>query len=260
MTRDDDPRRIDDLDPKGRFTARAADYAAHRPSYPAAAIDAILAGLGDPRALTVADLGAGTGIMARLLADRGARVVAVEPNRAMRDHAAPHPSIAWVDATAEATTLASRSVDLVVVAQAFHWFHLARAVAEIRRILVPRGRLAIVYNERATGHPVADGYERLVQAASVLPVGRLRIGPKFPDLLAGAGLLGVREATFPSGQRLDVDGFVGRARSASYVPKDGAAWAALEAALRTLHAAHADVAGRVLLAQTTRVTLADEPP
>ena len=59
------------LDTVGRFGDRAADYVKYRPGYPSAAIDSILDGLGSPARLTVADIGAGTGISARLIADRG---------------------------------------------------------------------------------------------------------------------------------------------------------------------------------------------
>ena len=65
-----------------RFSTRAQSYAAFRPSYPPGAIDAALEGLGDPHGLTIADVGAGTGISARLFAERGAAVIAIEPNAA----------------------------------------------------------------------------------------------------------------------------------------------------------------------------------
>ncbi|MBE9141178.1 hypothetical protein IQ254_28925 [Nodosilinea sp. LEGE 07088] len=64
------------LNPLGRFSDRAADYARYRPSYPEGAIAAMLADRGDPRSLVVADIGAGTGISSRLLADWGPRVTA----------------------------------------------------------------------------------------------------------------------------------------------------------------------------------------
>src|SRR5262245_49009958 len=95
-----------DLDPTGRFTQRADDYAVYRPTYPAAAIDAILDGLGAPARLVAADVGAGTGIASRLLAERGVRVLAVEPNAAMRAVAAAHPRVEAHVGTAEATGLA----------------------------------------------------------------------------------------------------------------------------------------------------------
>ena len=94
------------MNPTGRFTDRASDYAAARPSYPAEALDAIFAEMGDAAALTVADLGAGTGISSRLLADCGARVLAVEPNAAMREAAQAHAGVTWLAATAEATEAA----------------------------------------------------------------------------------------------------------------------------------------------------------
>ncbi|MFY9718601.1 MAG: hypothetical protein WAK16_03055, partial [Candidatus Cybelea sp.] len=70
------PDTSDPMSPLARFGARAQSYAAFRPSYPPEAIDAALEGLGDPSALVVADLGAGTGISSRLFADRGACVIA----------------------------------------------------------------------------------------------------------------------------------------------------------------------------------------
>ena len=79
----DDPL-LSDLSPTTRFSGRAADYVRHRPGYPAAAIAAVLRGLGDPVRLVAADVGAGTGISSRLLAERGVRVLAIEPNAEMR--------------------------------------------------------------------------------------------------------------------------------------------------------------------------------
>src|SRR4051794_40656454 len=111
-----------------RFNDRAADYVKFRPGYPAAALDAIVDGLAP--ASRAADVGAGTGISARLLGDRGLRVMAVEPGEAMRRAAAPHPRVAWLAARAQAIALTTASVDLVLCAQAFHWFHSAEAIAE----------------------------------------------------------------------------------------------------------------------------------
>src|SRR2546427_12019482 len=84
-----------DLNPTGRFSDRAEDYRRYRPDYPAAALNAILEGLGDPAELEAADVGAGTGIASRQLAAHGVRVLAVEPNAEMRAAAIPHPGIEW---------------------------------------------------------------------------------------------------------------------------------------------------------------------
>src|SRR5580700_5131592 len=78
------------MDSTTRFGSRASAYAAFRPSYPPEAIDAVLEGLGDPRAVTIADVGAGTGISSRLFAERGAALIAIEPNARMRATARGH--------------------------------------------------------------------------------------------------------------------------------------------------------------------------
>ena len=145
-----------------RFTSRADAYAASRPWYPTAAIDAILAGF-DPATLVVADLGAGTGISSRAIAGRGPRVLAIEPNAAMRGTAQPDPRIVWIDATAETTTLAEHSVDLAVAFQAWHWFDQAAVTAEVRRIARPGGRLAVAYNERSERDPFTAAYGAVVR-------------------------------------------------------------------------------------------------
>ena len=110
-----------------RFADRATDYVAGRPSYPAAALDALFDGLGDPGDVLAADLGAGTGISSRLLAEYGAQVLAVEPNAAMREAAEPHPRVEWIAGTAEWTGLGEASIDLVTAFQAFHWFDRSKA-------------------------------------------------------------------------------------------------------------------------------------
>ena len=115
-----------------RFNDRAADYIRYRPTYPAEAVEAILDGLGEAGRIVAADVGAGTGISARLFGDRGVRVIAIEPGEAMRRAATPHPNVVWVAGRAEATGLASRTADLVLCAQSFHWFRTAGALTELR--------------------------------------------------------------------------------------------------------------------------------
>jgi SAM-dependent methyltransferase len=236
------------LRPTARFSDRAADYARHRPSYAPEAIDAVLAGLGDPRRLSAADVGAGTGISAALLADRGASVVAVEPNRAMREAAPPHPRVRWVEGTAEATGLPDASVDLVLCAQAFHWFRPREALVEFARVLRPGGRVALLWNERDESDAATAEYGRAVEAARLEGVAPIAPPPAVP------GLSPAREATVAGhAQALDLDGLLGRARSASYVPKEGPAHDEVVRRLRSLHARHAGPDGRVRLAYRTRL-------
>jgi SAM-dependent methyltransferase len=244
--------RCHDRDTVGRFSDRAADYSRYRPTYPVEAVHAIFDGLGPPERLVAADVGAGTGISARLLGDQGVRVVAVEPGEAMRRAAVSHPNVAWVAGRAEATGLSSEAVDLVLCAQSFHWFRTADALSEFARILKPRRRLAISWNRRSASDPLTVGYRR-----AILDVGGETTAESMsfdPDVMTQGQLFSPPERTsFPNFQRLDLDGLIGRARSASYVPKSGAASERLLGLLRALHERYADASGFVTLVYETEV-------
>ena len=98
-----------------------------------------------------ADVGAGTGICSRQLAERGLRVIAVEPNDAMREQgerANGAPDITWRKGSAETTGLAAASVDMVVMASSFHWPDFDHAVREFHRILRPGGLFMALWNTR----------------------------------------------------------------------------------------------------------------
>lgn len=99
---------------------------------------------------SVADVGAGTGILTRHLIGKAGQVYAVEPNAQMRRQAetslGAHPSCTIVDGRAEATTLPDHSIDLITVAQAIHWFEPRATRTEFWRILQPGGWLALLRN------------------------------------------------------------------------------------------------------------------
>ena len=131
------------------FGAGAAAYESARPGYPDPAIALLAAEVGIGAGTEVCDLAAGTGKLTRRLLELGARVTAVEPVDAMRAQAeVAAPDATHLDGTAEAIPLEDASVDVVTVAQAFHWFDAPAALAEIARVLRPDGRLAILWNER----------------------------------------------------------------------------------------------------------------
>ncbi|HET7842703.1 MAG TPA: class I SAM-dependent methyltransferase [Xanthomonadales bacterium] len=243
-----------DPDPTRRFSDRADDYARFRPSYPVAAIDAILAGLAPPAALTIADVAAGTGIATRLLAERGARVLAVEPNAAMRAAAAPHPRVTWHAGTAEATGLPANAHDVVTVAQAFHWFDAPAALRELQRILRPGGRLAIVWNKRSRDDAFTLGYRHALEAIDGdAPAERSTFDP---DTVTSTGrFTAPRLQVFPNTQALALDELIGRALSTSTVPKSGPRTDELLRLLRELHARHRDAAGRATMVYRTEVYL-----
>jgi SAM-dependent methyltransferase len=240
------------MNPTGRFSDRAQDYRRYRPDYPAAALEAILEGLGDPAAWLAADVGAGTGISARQLAARGVRVHAVEPNAEMRAAAEAHERVTWHAGTAEATGLETASVDLVLCAQAFHWFRLPDALAEFHRILKPGARLAVMWNARDRSDALTRGYTEAIEAVDGDdPLERMRFEPA---AVAGSGFFAIpAESFFPHAQLLDRKGLLGRASSASYVPRDGERFARLEASLDALWEREHDANGNVTLRYVTKL-------
>lgn len=234
-----------------RFSSRARAYAAFRPSYPAAAIDAALADLGDPRLLTIADVGAGSGISARLFADRGARVIAIEPNPQMRMAAEPHPRVEWCEGTAERTGLQDESVDAVVACQAFHWFATVAVMREFRRIA--RRRAVLLQYERDERDPFTRAYGDVVRSYATDDTEALRQRglARFAEFRSAR----VKRAAFPSRQRLDREALVGRAASSSYLPAAGAPAASLRRDLLELFERY-ERGGYVRLMMLTNVLVA----
>ena len=205
-----------------RFSDRVADYVKYRPGYPDAAIDAIIATV-HPK--TIADLGSGTGISARPFAKRGVEVIGVEPNAEMR---AAADGFRTVDGTAEKTGLPDESVDLVLAAQAFHWFDAEAARSEIRRITKPPHWVVLMWNERLTDTAFLRDYEAalLEHGVDYDKVDHRKISSGHRDNVGREPLVAFFRGPFDTielqnAQRFDHDGFVGRALSSSYVPQKG---------------------------------------
>ena len=255
------PRRED---PSTYFSPLTGLYASHRPTYPEAAFRAALNGLGD--APVVVDIGCGTGIASRALAGLGMRVIALDPNEAMLEAARSHPDammreIDYRLASAEKTGLPGDSADLILCAQAFHWFDAPVALAEFHRVLRRRGRLALLWNVRLPDHdPLTRGYEEVVRRAQADAKQRGRVaGHRYafdPESTTRFRVTG--RLAFRNPQRLDREGFIGRARSASYFPPDGPLRDELTAELHRLFDEH-ESDGEVALAQEARLTLTSPP-
>ena len=137
----------------GDFTGLAGDYARFRAGYAPQVAAAIVNYVGrDPAAIDAVDVGAGTGIWTRMLADRGLHsVVAVEPNDDMRERgieSSRGTNLLWRKGSAEATGLPNGSADLVTMASSLHWADFDQACMEFHRILRPGGAFAALWNPR----------------------------------------------------------------------------------------------------------------
>ncbi|WP_052055767.1 class I SAM-dependent methyltransferase [Myxosarcina sp. GI1] len=242
------------MNPQGRFSNRAEDYAKYRPSYPTEAIEFILEGWQDSAKLTAVDIGAGTGISSRLLADKKVKVIAIEPNGAMRQAATPHPLVKYRDGNAENTNLPNSSVDLVTCFQSFHWFEIEPTLREFQRILKPEGKIALVWNDRDI-----DGKDEFTrQHGQIIDKvgGKSSVAHrmnKYHEQYISSLLPNVRYRSFPYRQPLDKTSLIGLAMSSSYIPKAGVSHQQLVNDLNELHSQHCDRQSLVYLYYKTSV-------
>ena len=206
-----------ETEPTRRFTRRVADYVRYRPGYPAEIITLLQRECGLSADSVVADIGSGTGLLSRVFLDAGCRVFAVEPNAEMRAAAdqalSANPRYRSVDARAEATTLADRSVDVVTAGQAFHWFSPHPTRVEFRRILKPQGRVVLIWNERTHDAGFMQDYDALVRRYATE---REPITPGQLDDFFGAGRWQIRRLR--NQQIFDLTSLQGRLNSSSYAP------------------------------------------
>ncbi len=125
-----------------RYAERAVEYAAHRPTYPAALVD-FLADAAPRRGLAW-DAGCGSGQLSVPLAVRFARVIATDASAAQLAQAMPRSTVEYRCAPAEASGLPDAAVDVATAAQAAHWFDLPAYYTEVRRVARPGAIVALV--------------------------------------------------------------------------------------------------------------------
>jgi SAM-dependent methyltransferase len=202
------------------YEGRAELYAAHRWDYARDAVQFVLAATDLGADSCVADLGSGTGMLARHLVPHAGAVCGIEPDPDMRrvaeDALGCTSSFRSIAASAEDTGLPDGSIDLVTVGQALHWFGPDRARAEVLRILKPQGWLAVFWNR---GH-LAD----LSRAVEQLPgwrvpgCGRQRVEDLLP---AYFGPNGYTRRHYRMRRCEDWQGFLGGLLSAAGAPREG---------------------------------------
>jgi len=217
------------------FTGKATVYDKARPGYAPAALDFIV-GLvappvppcstptnlrfaGDPGQAkgalkaTVADIGAGTGKLTKLLLERFEYVIAVEPNADMRSKLPVLPNLRVMDGSAEATGLPDHSVDAVTCAQAFHWFDGEKFKHECLRILKPGGRVFVVYNN-PVGH---ERHDELAWCSPVTGSGWYEREERLRDFFGGA----LTRTVFPNPVCYDEESWPAYMLSHSCSPRPG---------------------------------------
>ena len=141
----------------------ADTYVRGRPDYPAGVTAWLSETLGLGPGQTVLEVGAGTGKFTTRLLQTGARVIVVEPVQAMLDKlAGNYPEVETHQGTAQAIPLGDASVDVVVCAQAFHWFATSAALTEMYRVLKPGGQLGLIWNLRDASVPWVAQLDALV--------------------------------------------------------------------------------------------------
>jgi SAM-dependent methyltransferase len=229
--------------PTQRFSNRVENYVRYRPGYPREMIELLRAECGLTLNSVVADIGSGTGKVTELLLPHAKCVVAIEPNVEMREAGEQllqtHSNFLSLAATAEATTLAGHSVDLIVAGQAFHWFDRERARTEFGRILKPGARIALIWNALQTSStPFLVAYEALLRefAPEYEHVNHRNVDlPKLREFFRCEP----RCRSFPTLQHFDFAGLRGRLLSSSYVPAEGdPGCAAMLNQLRAIFDAH----------------------
>lgn len=137
----------------GDFSNLAENYSKYRQGYSPSVLTAALSLVEKPfNEIDAADVGAGTGIFTRMLAERSLRsITAVEPNDAMREageRSSAGSGITWRAGEGAATGLEASSFDLVTMASSFHWVDFDAGTAEFARILRPGGRFCALWNPR----------------------------------------------------------------------------------------------------------------
>ena len=206
-----------------RFSDRVADYVQFRPHYPVEIIDLLAAKCGLTPESVIADIGSGTGLLAKIFLENGNPVIGIEPNKEMREAGeeflAEFGRFTSMDGTAEATRLPQHAMDIAIAGQAFHWFDHAKARAEFMRILKPEGFAVLVWNVRRTKSTLfLCDYEEFVTTFGTDYQEINHINSQTKSVLAPFFGGEYFTAHFDNVQRFDLAGLMGRIHSSSYMP------------------------------------------
>ncbi len=208
-----------------RFSDRVSDYIKYRPHYP----DEIVSYLEEEWQIRpgsyIADIGSGTGISCKPFLEKGYSVTGIEPNGAMREASVAflqaYRQFSTLAATAEATTLPGDSVDMIMAAQAFHWFDQPAVQREFSRILKPGGIIVLMWNERLAVSDFEKAYDALIvrHATDYVQIDHRNIDRQAIEAFFAPNKCSYR--VFTNFQEFGFEGLKGRLLSSSYIPKEG---------------------------------------
>jgi ubiquinone/menaquinone biosynthesis C-methylase UbiE len=243
-----------------RFDGLAAGYDRHRPNYPSEAIDYFIKTCALQPSMQIVDVGCGTGISTRILAARGFNVIGIEPNTDMRRQARSigtpsGPTASFQAGRADATGLPDACAAAVVAAQSFHWFANDSSLTEFRRLLIPGGWLALLWNEQDRSDPFTEAYYQALVRYSPEPDLAARTYHDSANVFLKSRLFqSLSNAVFAHQQSLDLNQLIGRAFSTSYVSREGVRRQKLEAELRAMFAKY-QRGGELIMRYETAVYL-----
>ncbi len=190
-------------------------YNSARPDYPREALEYFAMTFGLDRTMQALDLGAGTGIFTRQIRPYVERVVAVEPSPSMRASlAASGVDVEVLEGSDVAIPLADGSVDVAFVAQAFHWFDSLGALRELHRVLVPRGGLGLIWNERDESVEWVAALSHAMMWDVKAPY---RVGTDFRPQIAAGPFTDIERIKFTHSQTLSRKGLYDRVATTSYI-------------------------------------------
>jgi SAM-dependent methyltransferase len=221
------------------FGQAAGRYDRIRPTYPPEALRWALESV--PAGATVVDLGAGTGLLTRVLLGLGYDAVPVEPDAGMRAQLdAATPGVTALEGSAEEIPVGDAGVDAVVCGQAYHWFDKERAHPELARAIRPGGVFAPIWNIRDESIPWVREVGAIAKLGADGSLGPMTVAADFGPLFGE-----IERAEFRHSTTHTADSLVELISSRSYYltasPDDQAE---IERQLRALAAEHPDLAGK----------------
>ena len=204
------------------FEGKEENYDRYRPDYPAKILEILTEKTCFSRASVVADIGSGTGILARMFLRNGNTVYCVEPNDSMRKTAEKNlgsfHEAKFIKGSAEKTGLGGGEIDLITAGQSFHWFNPELSRVEFKRILKNEGHVMLIWNDR-------NEQENIISREYG------RISKKYSPTHKGTGIAdetfnvffqnGFEKITIKNQHKLDLNGLIGRYFSTSYAISQG---------------------------------------